>query len=138
MIAPATVSPHLCRVAFGEPSGVEPQRIFETDPDVPAHRRGHRRDRHLVALCAGAEQDSDSVTSTLESSASGVETVRPAYLVGADGARSKVFELVGAKDAGAISDVDAIARIKRATGIDLPYEIISTDLWVASELLADR
>lgn len=36
-------------------------------------------------------------------------------------------------------DGEAAAElIRRATGIDLPYEILSTDEWVASRLLADR
>ncbi|WP_159918303.1 FAD-dependent monooxygenase [Pantoea sp. 18069] len=33
---------------------------------------------------------------------------------------------------------DAAPLIRRATGIDLPYEILSSDEWVASKLLADR
>lgn len=33
---------------------------------------------------------------------------------------------------------EAIEIIKKSTGIDLPYEIISSDVWVASRLLADR
>lgn len=33
---------------------------------------------------------------------------------------------------------DAPALIRRATGIDLPYEVLSSDEWVASRLLADR
>lgn len=37
-----------------------------------------------------------------------------------------------------LSDEEAIALIKRATGIDLPYRILSCDAWVASRLLADR
>ncbi|MES2582921.1 MAG: FAD-dependent monooxygenase [Pseudomonadota bacterium] len=32
---------------------------------------------------------------------------------------------------------DAVALIRRATGIDLPYEILSSDEWVASKLLAN-
>ncbi|WP_259460699.1 FAD-dependent monooxygenase [Paraburkholderia sp. BL23I1N1] len=35
-------------------------------------------------------------------------------------------------------DLDARALIARATGIDLPYEVLSTDEWVASRLIADR
>ncbi len=37
-----------------------------------------------------------------------------------------------------LSDLDAPRRIARATGIDLPYEILSADHWVASRLLADH
>ena len=33
---------------------------------------------------------------------------------------------------------EAIDAIKRSTGIDLPYEILSSDEWVASRFLADR
>ncbi|WP_233151784.1 FAD-dependent monooxygenase [Pelomonas sp. KK5] len=33
---------------------------------------------------------------------------------------------------------DAPALIRQATGIDLPYEVLSSDEWVASSLLADR
>lgn len=33
---------------------------------------------------------------------------------------------------------DAPELIRRATGIDLPYEVLSSDEWVASRLLADR
>ena len=33
---------------------------------------------------------------------------------------------------------DAPALIKRATGIDLPYEVLSSDEWTASALVADR
>ena len=36
------------------------------------------------------------------------------------------------------SNDEAVAAIKEATGIDLPYEILSSDEWVASRLLADR
>ena len=35
-------------------------------------------------------------------------------------------------------DIDAKALIAKATGIDLPYEILSTDEWVASRLIADH
>lgn len=36
------------------------------------------------------------------------------------------------------SDEEAVAAIRASTGIDLPYEILSSDEWVASRLLADR
>ncbi len=39
---------------------------------------------------------------------------------------------------GRIADIDAGALIARATGIDLPYEVLTRDEWVASKLLADR
>jgi 2-polyprenyl-6-methoxyphenol hydroxylase-like FAD-dependent oxidoreductase len=37
-----------------------------------------------------------------------------------------------------VSDAEAAALIRKATGIDLPYEIKSTDEWVASRLIADK
>ncbi len=37
-----------------------------------------------------------------------------------------------------LSDDAAIDYIKRSTGIDLPYQILSSDVWIASRLLADR
>lgn len=36
------------------------------------------------------------------------------------------------------TDEEAVAAIKASTGIDLPYEVLSSDEWVASRLLADR
>ena len=36
------------------------------------------------------------------------------------------------------SDVESAKLIAQATGIDLPYEVLSTDEWVASRLIADR
>ncbi|KGD89978.1 FAD-monooxygenase [Achromobacter sp. RTa] len=36
------------------------------------------------------------------------------------------------------SDIDARALIAQSTGIDLPYEILSSDQWVASKLLGNR
>ncbi|WP_174278787.1 FAD-dependent monooxygenase [Sphingomonas bacterium] len=42
-----------------------------------------------------------------------------------------------AKDTVITPDV-AAAMIREATGIDLPYEILSSDEWVASSLIADR
>jgi 2-polyprenyl-6-methoxyphenol hydroxylase-like FAD-dependent oxidoreductase len=37
-----------------------------------------------------------------------------------------------------LSDHEAVSLIRRATGIDLPYEILSSDQWIASRLVADR
>ena len=48
------------------------------------------------------------------------------------------FGPVGAKEGVSLSKTDAAALIAKTTGIDLPYEILSTDQWVASELLADH
>ena len=36
------------------------------------------------------------------------------------------------------TEAEAVAAIRTSTGIDLPYEILSSDEWVASRLLADR
>ena len=36
------------------------------------------------------------------------------------------------------SDEEAAAAIRASTGIDLPYEVLSSDEWVASRLLADK
>ena len=146
----------------------------------------------------GAEDDGQGVTSTLRDAAGEDLVVRSRFLVGADGARSAVRELIGAGMSGAyglsrnynvvfrapglaerhahgpgvmywhvnsdgasligpmdqgdvwyfmptgmregetLSNADAAARIAQATGIDLPYEVLSTDEWVASRLIADR
>ncbi|WP_428422879.1 FAD-dependent monooxygenase [Methylibium sp.] len=37
-----------------------------------------------------------------------------------------------------LQDLDGPALIRSATGIDLPYEVLSTDEWVASKLIGDR
>ncbi|HEY5712801.1 MAG TPA: FAD-dependent monooxygenase [Allosphingosinicella sp.] len=64
----------------------------------------------------------------------------------------EVPSLIGPMDAGDLwffmptsvptgvtySDDETIDLIRRSTGIDLPYEILSSDEWVASRLLADR
>lgn len=41
------------------------------------------------------------------------------------------------KEGETLSDDEAAAAITKATGIELPYEILSTDEWIASELLAN-
>ena len=145
----------------------------------------------------GAQDDGETVTSTLRDSAGETMQVRSQFLVGADGARSPVRTLIGAQMTGAyglsrnynvvfrapglaerhahgpgpmywhvnsdgasligpmdeddvwyfmptgmkegetLSNADAAGRIAQTTGIDLPYEILSTDEWVASRLIAD-
>ena len=145
-----------------------------------------------------AREDADRVTADLRSAERGEHQIEARYLIGADGARSRVRELVGAKMHGrhglsrnynivfrapglaeahpqgkavmywqsnadgasligpmdaddvwffmptglgegqTLSKDEAAAAIVRATGIDLPYEILSHDEWKASELLADR
>lgn len=127
-----------------------------------------------------------------------VENVVCEYLVGADGARSAVREVIGAKMSGSyglsrnynivfrapglaeahahgpaimywhvnadtpgvigpmdagdkwyfmptnvpkdlkLTNREAADLIRKATGIDLPYEVLSTDEWVASRLIANR
>jgi hypothetical protein len=37
-----------------------------------------------------------------------------------------------------LTNSEAADLIRRATGIDLPYEVLSTDEWVASRLFADK
>lgn len=41
-------------------------------------------------------------------------------------------------DGVTLNEADMPALIRRATGIDLPYEVLSSDEWVASRLIADR
>jgi 2-polyprenyl-6-methoxyphenol hydroxylase-like FAD-dependent oxidoreductase len=147
----------------------------------------------------GAEQNSDAVLVRLrDTTRSSHEELHCQYLVGTDGARSAVRELIGAKMAGeyglsrnynivfrapglaqahphgpgtmywqvnpqapsligpmdrddiwffmptklppgvSLSSEGAAVLIREATGIDLPYEILSTDEWVASRLIADK
>lgn len=144
-----------------------------------------------------ASQDDSGVRSRLKDVASGEEiVVESDFLVGADGARSLVRELIGAKLEGdyglsrhfnvifrapglaeahshgpgimywqlnadvpsvvgpmdnddrwyfsparsptSLDDAQTADLIRRATGIDLPYEILSRDEWVASQLIADK
>ncbi len=48
------------------------------------------------------------------------------------------FMPTGVKPGLKLDRDEAVALIRRATGIDLPYEILSTDEWVASQFIADR
>jgi 2-polyprenyl-6-methoxyphenol hydroxylase-like FAD-dependent oxidoreductase len=48
------------------------------------------------------------------------------------------FMPTGVPDGFKVTDAEAADLIRKATGIDLPYEIVSTDEWVASRLIADR
>lgn len=146
----------------------------------------------------GFEQDRDGVTVRFRDLDGAERSLRTRYLIGADGARSKVRDDIGAKMVGTyglsrnyniifrapglaeahhlgpgamywqlnpecpsligpmdqgdlwffmpsnlpenkiFTDEEAVAAIKVSTGIDLPYEILSSDEWVASRLLADR
>ncbi len=152
---------------------------------------------HFATSLVTATQDAERVAATL-TGADGDFAVTCPYLIGADGARSKVRDLINAKmegryglgrayniifrapglaaahghgpaviywqigkdgfsaigpmdrddkwffgpaglpDGRTLSDDEAAAMIRDRTGIDLPYEILSADQWVASELLADR
>ena len=144
-----------------------------------------------------AHQEDGIVVTSLAPLVGGAIIVTSRYLVGADGARSAVRDLIGATmegtygigrhsnvvfrapglaqahdqglgvmylqlgpggmsivgpmDAGDIwyfgsaakedeplSDEMVVEQIKQTTGIDLPYEILSADQWVASALIADR
>ncbi|MGY4399174.1 2-polyprenyl-6-methoxyphenol hydroxylase-like FAD-dependent oxidoreductase [Sphingomonas sp. UYAg733] len=146
-----------------------------------------------------ALQDDDGVEVTLEDRIDQrTFVIRSEYLVGADGARSLIRDLIGAKMSGTyglsrnynivfrapglaeahehgpgsmywqlnrvapsligpmdkddvwffmptrlpdgfkLSQESAAELIRDATGIDLPYETLSSDEWVASSLIADR
>ncbi|KKW91638.1 FAD-dependent monooxygenase [Sphingobium chungbukense] len=151
----------------------------------------------LGAAFIGAGQDEGHVTSSIETR-DGSYNIRSAFLVGADGSRSSVRNLIGAKMEGrsrivraynivfrapglatahrqgpaviywqvgpsglstigpmdqgdlwffmpafldeneTLTHEEAIEQIKMTTGIDLPYEILSADIWYANELVADR
>ena len=55
-----------------------------------------------------------------------------------DGGDTWFFMPTGLKESETLTSDEAAQRIRDSTGIDLPYEILSADVWVASELLADR
>ncbi len=48
------------------------------------------------------------------------------------------FMPTGVPDGKTYTEAETLDLIRLSTGIDLPYEIISSDEWVASKLLADR
>ncbi len=48
------------------------------------------------------------------------------------------FMPTGVKEGWKLDTADAPALIRKATGIDLPYEVLSTDEWVASRFLGDK
>ena len=48
------------------------------------------------------------------------------------------FMPTGVREGWKLDAGDAPALIRQATGIDLPYEVLSTDEWVASRFLCDR
>lgn len=147
----------------------------------------------------GAAQTQSGVGSVLRDLATGEAfEVESDYLVGADGARSTVRDVIGARMEGVyglsrnynivfrapglaeahrhgpgvmywqvnadvpsligpmdtddrwffmptgipvdlkLTDVEAADLIRTSTGIDLPYQVLSTDEWVASRFIADR
>lgn len=147
----------------------------------------------------GFVQDADGVTVRYRDTVSGADNlIRAAYLIGADGARSRVRDEIGAKMVGVYglsrnyniifrapglaeahpngpaimywqinedcpsligpmdegdlwyfmpnnlaegqtyTNDEAVEAIRRSTGFDGPFEILSSDEWVASRLLADR
>ena len=150
------------------------------------------------ATFLSADQDDEIVTSVFGDAAGGSRKVTSRYLVGADGARSAVRQLIGAtmegqyglsrnyniifrapglaeahpqgravmywqvnrygvsvigpmdnddtwffsplgmKEGEKLTNEEAAAAITRSTGIELPYEILSADEWIASRLLADH
>ncbi len=47
------------------------------------------------------------------------------------------FMPTGVREGWKLDPADAPGMIRQATGIDLPYEVLSTDEWVASRFLAD-
>lgn len=176
---------------------------------VPQYRveevmREHLRSLPTVEICFEhewlvAEQSGDAVRSSIRDLRSGADAViESRYLVGADGARSPIRDMIGAKMEGryglahaynivfrapglaalhrhgpgiiywqtnpevpsmigpmdkddlwyfmpgkipGLDRIDlstAADLIRRSTGIDLPYEVLSADEWVASEFIADR
>jgi 2-polyprenyl-6-methoxyphenol hydroxylase-like FAD-dependent oxidoreductase len=48
------------------------------------------------------------------------------------------FMPTGVREGYKLDPADAPALIRQATGIDIPYEVLSTDEWVASKFLGDR
>ena len=152
-----------------------------------------RFDTNLIT----AKQSDEAVITSISYAQGPMRLVTSRYLVGADGARSAVRDLIGAKMEGTYglsrasnvvfrapglaqahsqgpgvmylqigpaglsiigpmdrddiwyfgtvlregdgsSPEQVVEQIKHMTGIDLPYEILSADQWVASELIADR
>lgn len=154
---------------------------------------------HFGTEFVSAVQDDEGVAMTFHDRESGNSwNERTDYLVGADGARSRVRDLIGGKmegqyglsrnynivfrapglaqahghgpatmywhtdpafpcligpmdkddvwffmptrlpDGVTISDDEAADLIRKVTGVDLPYDILSRDEWVASSLIADR
>ena len=189
-------------------STVRDERYSEHSQWIPQYKvegvmRQHVASLPSVEMRYGCEyldfvQDHDGVTLRYCETESGeTHSLRVDYLIGADGARSKVRDDIGAKMVGTYglsrnyniifrapglaeahdmgpaamywqvnddlpsligpmdkddlwffmpsglaegktySNDEAIAAIRQSTGIDMPFEILSSDEWVASRLLAD-
>lgn len=67
-----------------------------------------------------------------------VNALAPSLMGPMDRGDTWFFMPTGVPEGMRASDLDAKALIARATGVDLPYEVLSTDEWVASRLIADR
>ena len=67
-----------------------------------------------------------------------INTDQPSLLGPMDEGDLWYFMPTSVPPSGTLTDDEALALIKRSTGIDLPYRILSSDMWVASRLLADR
>ena len=190
-------------------SPVRDERYSEHSQWIPQYKveavmRDHAATLPAVEIRYGCEyqgfsQDEAGVAVRYRELSSGAElSVRVAYMIGADGARSRVRDdigatmegtyglsrnyniifrapglaaahgmgpaamywqvnadhpsLIGPMDKGDLwffmpadigptatyTDKQAVASIRDSTGIDLDYEILSSDEWVASRLLADR
>lgn len=185
------------------------ERYSEHSQWVPQYKLEQVLREHAATLASvkfrfgseylGFVQDDDGVTVRYRDTESGeTRSLGAGYLIGADGARSRVRDDIGAKMIGTyglsrnyniifrapgldkahgqgpaimywqlnpecpsligpmdrddlwyflpsgigkdvtFTDEEAVAAIRSSTGIDLPYEVLSSDEWVASRLLADR
>jgi 2-polyprenyl-6-methoxyphenol hydroxylase-like FAD-dependent oxidoreductase len=84
---------------FSEPSEWIPQYLVERV--MKARLDGLPNvTQHYATECLGFEQDDDGVTAHIQTAGRDRATIRTRYLVGADGARSRVREALGAKMTG--------------------------------------
>jgi 2-polyprenyl-6-methoxyphenol hydroxylase-like FAD-dependent oxidoreductase len=183
--------------AFPEHAQWIPQYTLEKVLHEEVARLPNVKLRFGVTFVSTQQTDAECI-SVLKDARGSEQSVTHRYLVGADGARSTVRELIGAKMIGTrslsrnasiifrapglaeahrhgkavmywqsncdgasvlgpmdrddiwvftstaikpdetLSKAEAAAAIAKATGIDLPYEILSSDEWAASRLIADR
>jgi 2-polyprenyl-6-methoxyphenol hydroxylase-like FAD-dependent oxidoreductase len=61
----------------------------------------------------------------------------PSLIGPMDSDDSWFFMPTGIAEGTELTDAEAVALIVRSTGIDLPYEILSRDYWIANRLIAD-